>query len=164
MSAQRGPESENDAAFSLSRPRSGDVPSAVETNGDESSGFVFVVRFVVFRGHRFVDGVPALATGPRGTTSARNGERGATTPDRRCSGNRGGGINAAILANQCTGVITRCVAPLRLGFRRRYATRPSGRIDRRSKRNGGRPPYRQSRSSPSRSPGQHDIFVAKLAP
>ena len=33
---------------------------------------------------RFAVGVaPALATGPRGTTAARHGERGANTPDRR---------------------------------------------------------------------------------
>jgi hypothetical protein len=39
------------------------------------------------------------------------------------------GINAAILAKHCMGVITRCVAPLRLGMHRRYATRPSARIE-----------------------------------
>ncbi len=40
----------------------------------------------------------------------------------------------------CTGVITRCVAPFLLGLRRRYATRPSARIDRRSKPHFGRAP------------------------
>jgi hypothetical protein len=79
----------------------------------------------------------ALATGPREITAARNCERGANMPDSRCNGNRGGGIDAASLAKHCTGVITR-VAPLRLGMHRRYATRPSGRIDERSKLNGGR--------------------------
>ena len=75
-------------AFSLSRPRSGNVPSPLATNGDASSGF-FAIRFFFFffflaRVRAGVVGAaPALATGPRGTTAARHGERGANTPDRR---------------------------------------------------------------------------------
>ena len=123
-------------AFSLSPPRSGDVPSSLATNGDgdASSGFFAIRFFFLARGN--VGVAPALA-GPRGTTAARNGERGPNTPDRRCNGNRGGGIKLERRDRNCTGVITRCVAPLRLGLRRRYATRPSARIDRRSKLNGG---------------------------
>ena len=125
------------AAFSLSRPRSGNVPSPLATNGDASSGF-FAIRFFFFflaRGNVAV--APALA-GPRGTTAARNGERGPNTPDKRCKGNRGGGIKLASRDKHCTGGITRCVAPLRLGLRSRYATRPSGSFDRRSKLHSGR--------------------------
>jgi type VI secretion system VgrG family protein len=62
-------------AFSLSRPRSGNVPSLLATNGDASSGF-FAVRFGFFflaRGNVAV--APALAAA-RGTTAARSGERG----------------------------------------------------------------------------------------
>jgi hypothetical protein len=69
-------------AFSLSPPRSGDVPSALETSGEAVAAFVF--RFFLARVRAGVVGVaPALATGPRGTTAARHGERGANTPDRR---------------------------------------------------------------------------------
>ncbi|MEO5725800.1 MAG: hypothetical protein ABI134_29830 [Byssovorax sp.] len=50
------------AAFSLSRPRSGNVPSPLATNGDASSG-VFAIFFLA-RGNVAV--APALA-GPRGT-------------------------------------------------------------------------------------------------
>ncbi|MEO5727839.1 MAG: hypothetical protein ABI134_33475 [Byssovorax sp.] len=58
-------------------------------NGDASSG-VFAIRFFFLaRGNVAV--APALA-GPRGTTAARSGERGPNTPDKRWSGNRGGGI------------------------------------------------------------------------
>jgi hypothetical protein len=61
------------AAFSLARPRSGDVPSALETSGDAVAAFVF--RFLLARVRAGVVGVaPALATGPRGTTAARHGE------------------------------------------------------------------------------------------
>jgi hypothetical protein len=71
--------------------RSGDVPSAVATHGDASSGTVrvvfFVFRFVFARGNGGV--TPALATGPLGTTAARSGERGANTPEKRCNGKRG---------------------------------------------------------------------------
>ena len=102
--------------------RSGDVPSAVATHGDASSGTVRVVVFVLARGNVGVP--PALATGPLGTTAARSGERGANTPEKRCNGKRGGGIKAAILAKYCTGVITRCVTPLRLGLRSGFGKRP----------------------------------------
>src|SRR5512132_2431846 len=69
-------------AFSLARPRSGDVPAALETSGDAVAAFVF--RFFLARVRAGVVGVAkALATGPRGTTAARHGERGANTPDRR---------------------------------------------------------------------------------
>jgi hypothetical protein len=123
-------------AFSLSPPRSGDVPSPLAANTDASSGFFAVRFFFLARGN--VGVAPALAKGPRGTTAARSGERGPNTPDKRWSGNRGGGIKLASRDRNCTGVITRCVAPLRLGLRRRYAARPSARIDKRSKLNGGR--------------------------
>ena len=113
-----------ECAFSLSPPRSGDVPTPQATNGDASSSF-FAVRFFLARGN--VGVAPALA-GPRGTTAARSRERGPNTPDSRCNGNRGGGIKLASRDRNCTGVITRCVAPLRLGLRRRYATRPSASI------------------------------------
>ena len=109
----------------LSPPRSGDVPSPLATNADASSGFFAVRFFFLARGN--VGVAPALATGPRGTTSARNAERGPNTPDKRCNGNRGGGIKLERRAKSCTAVITRCVAPLRLGLRSRYATRPSGK-------------------------------------
>ena len=65
---------------------------------------------------------------------------GAHLRDKRWSGNRGGGIKLASLAKNCIGILARCVAPLRLGLRRRYATRPSARIDRRSKPHFGRAP------------------------
>ena len=124
-------------AFSLSPPtRSGDVASPLATNGDATSGF-FAVRFFLARGNLGV--APALPVS-RGTTVARNGERGPNTPDKRWSGNRGGGIKLASLAKSCIGILARCVAPLRLGLRRRYATRPSARIDRRSKPHFGRAP------------------------
>ena len=123
----------------LSPPRrSGDDASPLATNADASSGF-FIVRFF-FLARGTVGVAPPLATGPRGTTAARSGDRGPNTPDKRCNGNRGGGIKLARRDKNCTGVITRCVAPLRLGLRRRYATRPSARIDKRSKLNGGRAP------------------------
>jgi hypothetical protein len=122
------------AVFSLARSPSGDVPSALATYGDAASGVG--VRLFGARGEVAI--AKALATGPRVITATRTCERGANTPDSGSDGNRGGGINAASLAKQCTGVITRCVAPLRRGMHRRYATRPSGRIDERSKRNGGR--------------------------
>ena len=125
------------AAFSLSRPRSGNVASPLATNGDAASGF-FAVRFF-FLARDNVGVAPALA-GPRGTTAARSGERGPNTPDKRWSGNRGGGIKLDSRAKHCIGVITRCVAPLRLGLRRRYATRPSRSFDRRSKPHSGRAP------------------------
>jgi hypothetical protein len=48
------------AAFSLARPRSRDVPSALATRGDAASGFVGVVRFFLARGN--VGVAPALAT------------------------------------------------------------------------------------------------------
>ena len=124
-------------AFSLSPPRSGDAPSALAANTDASSGFFAVRFFFLARGN--VGVAPALAAA-RGTTAARNGERGPNTPDKRCNGNRGGGIKLERRDKNCTGVITRCVAPLRLGLRRRYATRPSARMDKRSKLNGGRAP------------------------
>jgi hypothetical protein len=82
------------AAFSPSRPRSGDAPSAVETSDDALSVVVVVVRFFFLARGNTCDGAPPLATGPLGTTAARNGERGANTPDRRRRGNRGGGIKA----------------------------------------------------------------------
>jgi hypothetical protein len=121
-------------ALSLSPPpRSGDVASPLATDGDASSGF-FIVRFFFFFLARGNVGVAkALAAAPRGTTAARSGDRGPNTPDKRCSGNRGGGIKLDSRAKNCIGVITRCVAPLRLGMRSRYASRPSGSIDRRSK-------------------------------
>ena len=102
------------------KARSGDVLSPLATNGDAASGFFAVRFFFLVRGNLGV--APALA-GPRGTTSARNGERGPNTPDKGCSGNRGGGIKLASLAKNCIGIITRCVAPLRLGLRRRYLPR-----------------------------------------
>jgi hypothetical protein len=111
------------AAGSLARPRSGDVPSAVETNGDALSGFVGVVFRFFFLARGNVGVAPALATGPLGTTAARNFERGPNTPDRRCNGKRGGGIKLDSRARNCIGVITRCVAPLRLGLRSRYLPR-----------------------------------------
>jgi hypothetical protein len=81
-------------AFSLSPPtRSGDVPSPPATNGDASSGFFAVRFFFLARGNLAV--AEALATGPRGTTEARSGERGPNTPDKRWSGKRGGGTPAA---------------------------------------------------------------------
>jgi len=81
------------ATFSLSRPRSGNVPSPLATNGDASSGFFAVRFFFLARGNVAV--AEALATGPRGTTEARSGERGPNTPDKRWSGKRGGGIKLA---------------------------------------------------------------------
>jgi hypothetical protein len=63
----RGPLS---AAFSLARPRSGDHPLTVETNGDASSGVV--VRLFLARG--FIVVARALAIASPGTTAARNGE------------------------------------------------------------------------------------------
>jgi hypothetical protein len=57
-------------------------------------GVVFVGFFFLARGNARV--APALALGPRGTTAVRNGEHGANTPDRRCSGKRGDGIKAGI--------------------------------------------------------------------
>ena len=110
--------------------------SPLAANTDASSSFFAVRFFFLARGN--VGVAPALAKGPRGTTAARSGERGPNTPDKRWSGNRGGGIKLASRDRNCTGVITRCVAPLRLGLRRRYAARPSARIDKRSKLNGGR--------------------------
>jgi hypothetical protein len=126
--------------FSLSPPpRSGNVPSPLATNGDgDASGGFFAVRCFFFFLARGNVGVAPALTGPRGTTAARNAERGPNTPDKRCNGNRGGGIKLASRDKNCTGIITRCVAPLRLILRRRYATRPSGSIDRRSRLNGGR--------------------------
>ena len=59
------------SAFSLLRPRSGDVRSAVETNGDALSSFVFRCFLARVRGVGVV-GMPPLATGPLGTTAARN--------------------------------------------------------------------------------------------
>lgn len=77
-------------AFSLSPPtRSGDVPTPLATNGDASSGFFAVRFFFLARGN--VSVTPAFATGPRGTTAARSGDRGPNTHDKRCNGNRGGG-------------------------------------------------------------------------
>ena len=60
-----------ECAFSLSPPRSGDVPSPQATNGDASSGFFAVRFFFLARGN--VGVAPAFATGPRGTTAARSG-------------------------------------------------------------------------------------------
>ena len=49
-------------------------------------GGAFIVRFFFLtRGE--VSVAPALATGPLGATVARNGDRGANTPDWRCSAN-----------------------------------------------------------------------------
>ncbi len=84
------------AAFSLARPLSRNVPSALAPRGDALSGSVGVRFFFLVRG--FVGVAKALATGPRGITAARNRERGANTPDSRCNGNRGGGINAGMSA------------------------------------------------------------------
>ena len=123
------------AAFSLSRPPSGNAPSPLAKNGDASSGFFAIRFFFLARGNVAVG--PALA-GPRGNTAARRSERGPNTPDKRWSGNRGGGIKLDRRDKDCAGVITRCVAPLRLGMHRRYATRPSGSFDRRSKPHSGR--------------------------
>src|SRR5690349_4236712 len=73
-------------AFSLSPPmRSGNVPSALATPGDASSGFV-AVRFGFFLARGNVAVAEALAAA-RGTTAARSGERGPNTPDKRWSGN-----------------------------------------------------------------------------
>jgi len=105
-------------------------------NGDASSG-VFAIRFFFFLARGNVAVAPALA-GPRGTTAARSGERGPNTPDKRWSGNRGGGIKLARRAKHRIGVITGCVAPLRLGMHRGHATRPSRSFDRRSKPPSGR--------------------------
>ena len=112
--------------------------SPLATNSDASSGF-FAFRFC-FLARGNVGVAPAFATGPRGTTAARSGDRGPNTPDKRCNGNRGGGIRLASRDKNCIGVIARCVAPLRLGLRRRSATRPSARIDQRSKPHFGRAP------------------------
>ena len=92
-------------ALSLS-PRSGNVPSPLAANGDgdTSSGFFAVRFFFLARGNV---GVAKPLAGPRGTTAARNAERGPNTPDKRWNGNRGGGIKLASLAKNCTGVITR---------------------------------------------------------
>src|SRR4051812_35714309 len=88
-------------ALSLAPTRSGDVPSPRATNCEASSGFVAVRFFFLARGN--VGVANALATDPRGTTEARSGERGPNPPDKRWSGNLGGGINAALRAKQCTG-------------------------------------------------------------
>ena len=81
------------AAFSLARPPSRNVPSPLAPRGDALSGGVGVRFFFLARGK--VGVAPALATGPLGTTAARNRERGANTPGSRCNGNRGGGTPAA---------------------------------------------------------------------
>ena len=74
--------------------RSGNVPSALATPGDASSGFV-AVRFGFFFLARGNVAVAEALAGPRGTTAARSGERGPNTPDKRWSGNRGSGIKLA---------------------------------------------------------------------
>ena len=79
-------------AFSLAPPtRSGDVLSPLATNADASSGF-FAVRFF-FLARGTLGAAPALA-GPRGTTAARNAERGPNTPDKRWNGNRAASTGA----------------------------------------------------------------------
>jgi hypothetical protein len=112
-----------------------ETPSAAE-------GRVFFLRFFFgFGGFART----TLDAGRSATTAARIGELGANTPAKRTSGKRGGGMRAAMRARSWTGVITRWVAPLRRGFRRKYATRPSGRSDMRSRLKGGLAPYRQRR-------------------
>ena len=62
---------------------------------------------------------PGTSAGRIATTAARHELLGASTPLKRCRGNRGGGMSEAIRASNCTGVITRCVAPFLRGFRSR---------------------------------------------
>jgi len=55
----------------------------------------------------------------RASVAGRRAALGASTPAKRNNGNLGGGIRMAIRAKNCTGVITRCVAPFLRGFRSR---------------------------------------------
>ena len=66
--------------------------------------------------------------------------RRAKTPANRTRGNRGGAMSDATRARNCTAVMTRCVAPFFRRLRSRYATRPSDRMDNRSRLKGGRAP------------------------
>src|SRR5271166_6904491 len=98
----------------------------------------------VFFLRRFFAGAGAggvvVSSRPYFTTAARHVECGARTPASLVSGYLGGGTSAAIRARKCTGSSTRCVAPFLRGLRRRYATRPKGRIDMRSRQKGGLAP------------------------
>ena len=57
-----------------------------------------------------------FASRSRGTISGRHFDAGASTPLYRTSGILGGGTSAARRAMNCSGVMTRCVRPLRFGY------------------------------------------------